>query len=37
MAVVCRADVVDVVVTDTDAPAVALEALRAAGVEVQCV
>lgn len=35
MALVGRADVVDVVVTDTEAPAVALEALRAAGVEVR--
>jgi DeoR/GlpR family transcriptional regulator of sugar metabolism len=37
MAVVGSADTFDVLVTDTDAPPDALEALRAAGVEVRCV
>lgn len=37
MAVVCRTDEIDVLVTDTDAPPAAVAALRDAGVEVLCV
>lgn len=37
LAVVCAADAVDIVVTDDAAPGDAIEALRAAGVEVRCV
>ena len=37
MAVVCDASAADVVVTDTDAPADAVAALEAAGLEVRCV
>jgi DeoR/GlpR family transcriptional regulator of sugar metabolism len=35
--VVCDASAADVVVTDTDAPADAVAALEAAGLEVRCV
>lgn len=37
MAVVCEATAADMVVTDTEAPADAVDALRAAGLEVRCV
>ena len=37
MAVVCDAASVDMVVTDTDAPADDVDGLRAAGIEVLCV
>ncbi len=37
MAVVCEATSADMVVTDTEAPADAVDALRAAGLEVRCV
>jgi DeoR/GlpR family transcriptional regulator of sugar metabolism len=37
MAVVGPATVADMVITDTDAPADAVDALRAAGLEVRCV
>ena len=37
MAVVCRTDQIDVLVTDVDAPPAAVSTLRAAGVEVVCV
>jgi DeoR/GlpR family transcriptional regulator of sugar metabolism len=37
LAVVCPADAVDIVVTDTSAPGDAVEVLREAGVEVRCV
>jgi hypothetical protein len=37
MAVVCAAAEADVIITDSDAPADAVEPLRAAGLEVRCV
>jgi DeoR/GlpR family transcriptional regulator of sugar metabolism len=37
MAVVCEAAAADMVITDAEAPADAVEALRAAGLEVRCV
>ena len=37
MAVVCEATAADMVITDSDAPADAIDALRAAGLEVRCV
>jgi DeoR/GlpR family transcriptional regulator of sugar metabolism len=37
MAVVCEATAADLVITDSDAPGAAVDALRAAGVEVRCV
>ena len=36
-AVVCEAAAADLIVTDSDAPGDALDALRAAGAEVRCV